>query len=310
MRNSESAMNRRDFLKTSAAAAGASIAASGWTSFPRQEEPIFKISLAQWSLNRRLFAGDLDNLDFARVTKEHGIDAVEYVNQFFFDKAEDRAYLSEMKDRAASEGVTNVLIMCDREGRLGDPNDAERKIAVENHYKWVEAAQFLGCHSIRVNGYSEGTFEEQRRLVADGLHQLCEFADDYDVNVVIENHGGYSSHAGWLAGVIRMADHPRAGTLPDFGNFRIDGENSYDTYQGVAVLMPFATGVSVKPTAWDHNGNQSELDYDRVMRIVLDAGYRGHCGIEHGPDGSEWEGIETVHRALLATREQLTPEYS
>lgn len=303
-------MKRRDFLRISAAGASvlaltrrdAVLAAAG-------SDPLFKISLAQWSLNPLLFSGEMDNLDFARAAKEHGIDGIEYVNQFFMDKATDSEYLAEMKNRADGEGVTSVLIMCDREGRLGDPDEGERRIAVENHFKWVEAAKFLGCHSIRVNGYSEGTYDEQKSLVADGLHQLCEFADGHDLNVIIENHGGFSSNARWLMDVMKLAEHPRAGTLPDFGNFRISGDESYDSYQGVTEMMPLARGVSVKPTAWDAEGGQHELDYERMMRIVLDAGYRGWCGIEHGPRGAEWEGILAVRDRLIEVRELLAAAY-
>jgi sugar phosphate isomerase/epimerase len=326
--------NRREFIKKSAfATAGAGLFLSACAGGSQSQssldkdanatspmEPLFKISLAQWSLNRSLFAGKLDNLDFAAGAKAHGIDAIEYVNQFFMDKAEDKAYLKEMKDRADSEGVTSVLIMCDNEGALGDPDAAKRSQTVENHKKWVQAAQYLGCHSIRVNGYSGlaprgelDPFEESQKLVADGLRQLCEYADPYDINVIIENHGGNSSNAKWLTGVMDLADHVRAGTLPDFGNFQIhrDGDKvtSYDAYRGVQELMPYAKGVSVKTIAWDDKGNSSPLDYDRMMRIVLDAGWRGYCGIEHGEEGREWEAITEVRDKLIASRERLAADY-
>jgi len=299
-------MNRRRFLHQSAYGLAA---LSLSTQLPLGNSggaaPPFKISLAEWSLNTLLFSGKMDHLDFAAETKKHGIDAVEYVNQFFMDKAEDKAYLKEMKTRADGEGVRSLLIMCDREGRLGDPEEKLRQECVDKHKKWVEAARYLGCHSIRVNGYSEGSEAEQQRLVADGLRRLCEFADPYDINVIIENHGGYSSDAKWLVGVMKAADHPRAGTLPDFGNFRIDEESSYDSYRGVAELMPYAKGVSVKPTVWDDNYNRSDLDYARMMKIVLDAGYHGYCGIEHGPKDSEWEGVMKVKRDLEKVRERM-----
>ncbi len=306
--NSE--LNRRDFLKKSAlAAAGLGLVGRKQPSWskPRDEE-LFKVSLAQWSLNRSLFGGKIDNLDFARVAAENGIMGIEYVNQFFMDKAEDMAYLGEMKKRAEGEGVQSILIMCDREGRLGDPDEKERMKAVENHYKWVTAAKFLGCHSIRVNGYSAGSYEEQMKLVADGLHSLCEFGDQHGLHVIIENHGGFSSNGKWLRDTIVMADHPRAGTLPDFGNFRIKEGESYDSYRGVEELMPYATGVSVKPRVWDDNGNSSDLDYVRMMRIVLKAGYNGFCGIEHGPQDREIEGINEVHEQLKIARDKLAAE--
>jgi sugar phosphate isomerase/epimerase len=204
--------------------------------------------------------------------------------------------------------------MCDGEGNLGDPDAAKRQTAVENHYKWVEAAKFLGCHTIRVNGYSSGTPDEQMKLVADGMRKLCEFADGHNINVVIENHGGLSSNGKWLVETITRVGHKRAGTLPDFGNFRIAGPGrnnpgakveSYDSYVGVAEMMPLAKGVSVKPRVWDANGNQSDIDLQRMMKIVVDAGWRGHCGIEHGTEGKELESIIELRKQLEAVRTEL-----
>lgn len=275
------------------------------------------ISLAEWSINKPLFGGQMQHLDFAKIAKGVGIDAIEYVNQFFKDKARDTAYLTEMNTRARGEGVTQVLIMCDGEGNLGDSDAAKRQTAVENHYKWVEAAKVLGCHTIRVNGYSDTTKTpgEQQKLVADGLHRLCEFADKAGINVVIENHGGLSSNAKWLVQTIKMANHKRAGTLPDFGNFRLAGPTkdnpdrkveSYDSYTGVAEMMPLAKGVSVKPRVWDANGKDADIDLLRMMKIVVDAGYRGHCGIEYGPEGKELEGVKDLRAQLERVRDQLT----
>lgn len=315
---------RRQFFRTStvafAAAAGAlapaaarAVAAAAQAS--AKASPLYKISLAEWSINQPLRKGTLQHLDFAKIAKGVGIDAIEYVNQFFMDKATDAAYLAEMNARAKGEGVTQVLIMCDREGNLGDPDAAKRTQAVENHHKWVTAAKTLGCHSIRVNAYSSGTPEEQSKLVADGMHRLCTFADTHGIDVIIENHGGQSSNAKWLMETLRRADHPRAGTLPDFGNFSISRPTerepnapveSYDSYVGVQEMMPLAKGVSVKPRVWDFKGNQSDIDLPRMMKIVTGAGYHGYCGIEHGPSGRELEGIRELRVQLEQTRAQLS----
>jgi sugar phosphate isomerase/epimerase len=282
---------------------------------------LFHISLAEWSINKPLFAGTIDHLDFPLLARRHGIDAVEYVNQFFMDKATDEAYLREMKFRADNEGVRSVLIMCDREGELGSAEESVRIQTVENHKKWVEAAKYLGCHAIRINGYSTvqwskkpADFTESQKLVADGLRRMCEFADGYDIDVMIENHGGFSSNGKWLAGVMKLAGNKRAGTLPDFGNFRLNGygnekPESYDAYQAVKELMPYAKGVSVKTTVWDDKGNQSPLDYDRMLSIVLDAGFRGYCGIEHGEPGREWDSIVEVRQQLIQARDRLTAKF-
>lgn len=323
-----SAVQRREFFKQSAAiVTGAAAVAVGSSSFaaddqPRplpdrtlldDQRPLFKISLAQWSLHRALFGKKLDNLDFAKTAKQDfGIEAVEYVNQFFKDKAKDTAYLGEMKKRADDLGVRSVLIMCDGEGALGDADEGKRKQAVENHYKWVEAAKFLGGHSIRVNAQSSGSFTEQLQRAADGLRKLTEFGDQHGINVIVENHGGLSSNGAWLAAVIDQVDHPRCGTLPDFGNFRLgkdkDGKDKeYDRYKGVWLLMPFAKAVSAKSHDFDEQGNETHTDFRRMMKIVIDHGYRGYVGIEYeGGKIGEPEGILATKRLLEKVRGELS----
>ena len=300
-------ISRRSFLAGAAASLPAAYALTLQGCGPSAEAPLFRISLAQWSLHRALFAGELDNLDFPRVTREeYGIEAVEYVNSFFKEKARDRAYLTDLKTRCDDHGVQSLLIMCDGEGALGDPDEAARLQAVENHHRWVEAARFLGCHSIRVNARSTGTPDEQRELAVDGLRRLAEFAAPMGINVVVENHGGLSSNGAWLASVMQGVDHPRCGTLPDFGNFQLSEGEWYDRYQGVAELMPYAKAVSAKSHVFDESGDEREIDFLRMMRIVLAAGYEGFVGIEYeGTELSEPEGIRATKALLERVRERL-----
>lgn len=301
--------NRRSFLKRSVALTGG--LALNARSNPRLAaaqagQPLFNISLAEWSLNRALFGKKLDHLDFPKAAKQdYGIDAIELVNQFFMDKAKDQKYLAEFKKRAGSEGVKILLIMCDDEGELGDADERARLKAVENHYKWAEAAKFFGCHSIRVNAYSKGTPDEQRGRVADGLRRLGEFGAKLGLNVIVENHGGLSSHGDWLASVMKKVGLPNVGTLPDFGNFE-----DYDRYKAVAEMMPFAKAVSAKSHDFDAQGNCVETDYRRMLKIVLDAGYRGYFGVEYEGDKiGEPEGIRLTKKLLEKVRDELSAGY-
>jgi len=297
-----SATTRRRFLTRSSLALGAVAMTDPLRTNARANEaPLFKISLAQWTINPELKSGKIDNLDFAKVAHDHGIFGIEYVNQFFMDKAGDEKYLAEMKQRAADHGVTSLIIMCDREGNIGDPDSAKRSQTVDNHRKWIDAAKFLGCHSIRVNAGSSGTYEEQVKLATDGLSRLTAIGDGQDINVIVENHGGLSSNADWLAEVIGAVDHERCGTLPDFGNFKISDDESYDSYRGIEKLMPWAKGVSVKDLVWDDNSKQSALDYERMLKIVLAADFHGYCGIEHGG----YEGLNASREKLEQARERL-----
>ncbi|MDO5978089.1 sugar phosphate isomerase/epimerase family protein [Flavivirga spongiicola] len=256
----------------------------------------FKISLAQWSLHRSLRSGKLTTFDFpAKAKNDFGIHAVEYVNQFFLDKAKDLTFLKELKQRTSDLNVKNVLIMIDAEGELGDQNKKARFQAVENHYKWVEAAQFLGCSSIRVNINGKGSSIDVAKAGENSLRQLSNFAKDYSINIIVENHQGYSTHGDWLSEIMKNVNLSNCGTLPDFGNFY-----EYDRYQGVKDMMPFAKGVSAKTNNFDALGNETQIDYVKMLQIVKDMGYTGHIGIEYeGSDDDEGKGIRLTKELLI-----------
>lgn len=314
---------RRHLLQLAASAFAAPLATRAAAA---AKEPLFKLSLAEWSLHNAMFkkpgVEPIDHLDFAKIARSLGIDGLEYVNQMFFDKAKDNAYLGEMKKRAEGEGVKSLLIMCDREGNLGDPDEAKRKLTVENHLKWLDAAAFLGCHSIRVNAASNPKLapEEQAKLAADGLHALCVEGDKRGLFVVVENHGGTSSNGKWLTGVMKLTNHPRVGILPDFGNFYTDRDNGilYNPYQGMREFMPWVKqSVSAKAYDWDTGAGkyytedrraprEISIDFKRMMEIVTQAGYHGYVNIEYeGQKHSEIDGIKRTKQALEEIRAEL-----
>ncbi|MCC6244075.1 MAG: sugar phosphate isomerase/epimerase [Gemmatimonadaceae bacterium] len=297
-------MQRRSFVRHTLAA----LAVAPMTAYAQHAELFvpadvpFRISLAQWSFHKALYAKQMEHLDFARVAKrDYGIEAIEYVNSFFKDKATNATYLAEMNSRAKDEGVYQHLIMIDGEGALGDPDEAKRTLAVDNHRKWLDAAKTLGCATIRVNAQSSGTPEEQERLAADGLRRLTELAAPLALNVIVENHGGLSSHGDWLTRVMKRVNHPRCGTLPDFGNFY-----EYDRYQGVTDMMPFAKAVSAKSHDFDAQGNETKTDYARMLKIVLKAKFHSWVGIEYeGTVLPEREGVAATLRLLQRLQKEL-----
>ncbi len=301
--------NRRIFLKQ------LSITTTGVLAMPTLAslsscspgDVFFKISLAQWSLHRAYYGEERDPFNFPATAKqEFNIDAVEYVNSFYFGKEKDKQYWTDLKKQCNDEGVKSLLIMCDGLGRLGDPDQAKRVEAVEKHHFWVETAKLLGCHSIRVNAASEGSYDEQMKLAADGLHTLCEFGAEHNINVIVENHGGLSSNGEWLSGVMKMVDHPMVGTLPDFGNFRISKDEEYDRYKGVKELMPYAKGVSGKSYDFDEEGNETTIDYLKMLKIVKDSGYKGYIDVEYeGNRLSEPDGIRATMALLEKIREEI-----
>ena len=306
-------MQRRYFLKRSTQlAVGASVLGLAACSEPStrasaQTQPEkrptaevdkwFDISLAQWSLHKPIFAGELDNLEFARIARdEFGLGGIEYVSSFFKDKATDMGYLKQMNDRAAASGVKQLLIMVDGEGQLGAADDEARMQAVKNHHRWIDAAATLGCHSIRVNAAGSGSREEVAKAATEGLAKLSEYGKGAGINVIVENHGGYSSDGSWLANVIKNTGMDNCGTLPDFGNFCIERnpggyeagcKNEYDRYKGVEELMPYAKAVSAKAYDFDSAGEVTETNYGKMMGIVRAHDYAGWVGIEYEGSGEE-----------------------
>jgi sugar phosphate isomerase/epimerase len=249
----------------------------------------FKISLAEWSLHRALWRKDTTNLDFPRIAKTaYNLDAVEYVSTFFKGKGSDSTYLAQLKDSCTKYGVKSLIIMVDGEGNLADTSAARRLKAVENHYKWIKAAKFLGCHSIRVNAAGRGTMDQMKAAAIDGLGKLSDYAANYGINVIVENHGGYSSNGIWLTDVMKGVNRPNCGTLPDLGNFY-----EYDRYQGVTDLMPYAKGVSGKTYDFDANGFETKVDYVKMLKIISESKYRGYIDVEYeGTKLSENDGIK------------------
>jgi len=309
-------MQRRKFisrtLQASALATMTGIPAFGMGDLNYSNKDLFfKISLAQWSFHNALRAGKMDNLDFAAKARSFDCEGLEYVNQFFMDKAKDEKYLTEMKKRADSEGVKNVLIMIDREGQLADVNSVKRLQAIENHHKWIDAAHFLGCHAIRVNLGGGIDEEDATKAALDSLRQLADYSKDAGINILVENHGGFSSNGLWLANVLKNVDRENCGTLPDFGNFCLrknkDREciEEYDKYKGLAELLPFAKGVSAKASEFDADGKEENIDYFKMMKMVKESGYSGFVGIEFStPTASEEEGVKMTRDLLIRAGSQ------
>jgi L-ribulose-5-phosphate 3-epimerase len=305
-------MNRRAFLEGTVASGailglGSGLALAADVSGQPKPGRIgdFKISLAEWSLHRALFAKKIDNLDFPKIAREdYGIEGCEFVNQFFKDKAQDSIYLKELKKRATDVGVTCVLIMIDGEGDLSEPEQAARQKAVDNHKKWVDAAAALGCHAIRVNtGHHYGPTEVGP--ISEACGQLTDYGTQNGISIICENHGGPSSNPDAMIALMKAVNKPQFGTLPDFGNFPLDGKGNYkiDVYDAIARMMPFAKGVSAKSYDFGEDGKETKLDYARILKIVTDAGYHGFVGIEYeGGRLSEPEGIRATKTLLEKLR--------
>lgn len=279
----------------------------------KAEEPIFELSLAQWSIHKMIFDDKVDPYTFAEKAKAWGFTGLEYVSQLYNPELSDAdysdeamaAFVEKSNAEAKKYGLENVLIMIDGQGNLAVSDAAERKAAVERHYKWVDAAAAMGCHSIRVNLAGSSDPEEWKANSVDGLTQLSTYAKDKNINVIVENHGGLSSNGALLAEVMTKVNMDNCGTLPDFGNFCITRSETgcaeeYDKYKGVKELMVHAKAVSAKSNNFDGDGNETGIDYVKMLQTVKDAGYTGFVGVEYeGSVLSEEDGIIATRDLLI-----------
>lgn len=340
--------NRREFLHdTGRAAAGLGLASMlpGLAAAGAQAaKPFtFQISLAEFSFASELFTGKMTNLDFpARAVNEFGINIVEYVSGFFNNKHKDTAYLADLLRRCKDLGVTNHLIMVDAEN-IASIDAANRKKAVEAHYAWVDAAKYLGCTAIRVNlgdpmammsgKGEEGTREEVAKAATEGYSALCTYAEKLGINVIVENHFGYSTDPDWLVGIMKQVPNANKGFLPDFGNFCAERSKpagtdlkslmsttclkEHDKYEGVKKMMPNTRGISAKTHKFDAAGNATDTDFIRMFKIIKDSGWTGgYVGIEYeggllrdmGGDTSfptNAEGVTATKKLLERIRTEL-----
>jgi len=290
----------------------------------------FSISLAQWSLHKSFFGDSLDQgwghftkslledpdslyrgprqpEDFPAIAKgEFGIDCIELVNTFYYSKADDTGYWQSFKQRCDDLGVSVGLIMCDALGNTGDRDASAREETLRRHHNWVDIAKTLGAHSIRVNAAGQGSAEEVAINALAGLKKLTDYGASQNVNIIVENHGGYYSNGQWLAQLIAAVDSPHCGTLPDFGNFCMETDKDgcareYDRYLGIEELLPYAKGISAKTYDFDEQGKETLIDFERIAKLAQAASYRGAIGIEYeGSKLTEFEGIKAT-QALLKT---------
>ena len=312
-------MKRKEFIKLASTSA-LGISSLGYMSLQKPKELFFKLSLAQWSLHKNIKYGDMDPYDFAQVAKSFNFSGIEYVTALYDNVMKVRDgdmskaitfWARKNKKLAEINDIKNVLIMIDEIEGLAEENKSRRLKAVENHKMWIDAAEIMGCESVRLNLYGTSNAEKWKDLSIKSLSDLGSYAKNSGVNVIVENHGRISSDIPKLMDVIYGVDMDNVGTLPDFGNFCMadegygsvfDGscETVYDFYKGVEEMMPKAFAVSAKSNDFDDNGDEKTIDYMRMMKIVKSFGYTGYVGVEYeGERLSEEDGIKATRDLLI-----------
>ncbi len=280
-------MKRRQILKKLAMGAGCAATAPFYSCAKNGtsgESPWLKLAVQQYSFNRQLKSGELAMIDYpGTVVEGTGIKALEYFNGHMEEKAGDTGFFEAVRERCDDLGAANTMMLCRGKDALDSSDPSVRSAAIEGYRPWLEATKILGGQYIRVDVRSDGDPDEQKKHAADGLTALCEVAgNEFDMGIVVENHGGHSGNGKWVADLMKTVGLENCGTLPDFQNFK-----EYDPYLGIEEMMPWAKIVCAKSKEFDEAGNEVNVDYRRMLKIVKDSGFTGYIGIEfegHGVD--------------------------
>jgi sugar phosphate isomerase/epimerase len=296
-------LTRRDFVSISVR--GLAFGALASPLLASQNQRGFKISLNESSFHQSLKQKKIDHLDLAGIArKEFGIDAIEYVTSYFSEHAADEKYIKRMNRRAAEEGVRQILIVVNDAGEIADADAGMRKAAIKNHLPWIDLAKTLGCHSVCVKAAGEGTVPEQLKRSADSLAELAEYAKDRRIHVLACCNCSQSWKPETFLDLLKAVDSPNVGLYPSFSGFNTD-----DPYSALEQLMPFAKGVRANAKDFDEKGNETSIDFSRMVQIVLAPGYRGHVSIQYqGTKLDEINGVRAtkalLDRALAAAGNQ------
>lgn len=302
-------MKRRNFLSVTLTAGIASSVFPSTNFVKFNSIEYLKISLAQWSLNKSIKNGKLPILDFAKKARSFNIEGIEFVSGLYtrdtdiLERMSMNSLAKELIKRSDDYGIDNVLFMIDNQGDLASSNKNERLQAIDNHKRWIDLSAEIGCKTMRVNLNGEKDLNKWTKNSVKSLTVLNKYNEN--INVVVENHGGLSSNGKYLSNVMSKVKLENCGTLPDFGNFCMNGSpwgnctQMYDKYLGTEELMPYAHAVSAKSYDFDDEGNETSIDYERMMEIVKRSGYQGYVGIEYeGNRLAEDDGIIATKKLL------------
>ena len=178
--------------------------------------------------------------------------------------------------------------MVDAEGETSTPSKEERKQTVINHRKWIDIAQYLGCHSIRTNcrGTKGADKKEALKWATETYNMMLEYAIPANIGVCIENHGGLSNDADWMVALMKEVNNLYFGSYPDWRRPSVN----FDNYDFLEKMLPYAKGLSYR------NQPTEELSA-KMINLCKESGYRG------------WYGIESTGREEIKKGKEILKKY-
>lgn len=250
------------------------VQAKPYKNFPAK----LKTSLNAYSFNSPLMKGDMNLDQLLEFCAANQIDAVDITAYYFpgYPEVPSDEYLYHIKQKAFLLGVeiSGTGVRND----FTDPDPAKRKASVELVKKWIVAAEKLGAPVIRVFSGTADVKDIPREKVVDymvaNLKECVEFGKLHGVVVGIQNHNDFIKTADQAIEIIKRINSDWFGLILDVGSYRTG-----DPYQEIAQSIPYTVNWQLKENLFV-NGVEQKTDLDRIMKIILEKGYRGYIPLE------------------------------
>lgn len=236
----------------------------------------FELSIHQYSLRKLFQQGQLDTFAYPKFVHENfGFTSIEFAVEFCQQLYADPAKGRSLADESQKLGIRHRALLCGAKPALDAASRSERKAAVQDHLKWAKVATELRCDFIRVRAGTEGNRQQQLEHAASGIGALCDQLSDAPVSVLVENITGHSRDADWMVALVERVGKDRLGLIADFGNF--EG----DIYAGMKKLLPYTKSICTKSWEFDAQGNETKIDFQKMMNVINESSFRGCIAIEY-----------------------------
>ena len=290
-------LKRRQFLLKTAFATGliGTFPFRGLKSnpFERYGPAKLKLSLNTYSFNSMLREGKIDLFDLVQYCAEKGFSAVDPTGYYFpgYPETPTDNYINKFKREVFLNGleVSGTGVRND----FTQPDQQNRQADLQHIKDWILVASKMGAPLLRVFARRElepgRDREEAKKWVIEGLRKSAEFGEQHGVMIALQNHNEFLKTAEEVESVLKAVGHPWLGLHLDIGSL----QSTDDPYQEIKKLVPYAITWQIKEIVY-RNGAAEETDYEKVIKIAKESGYRGYFPLETLGAGDPYVKVERM----------------
>lgn len=214
-----------------------------------------KIGLSSYSMVNRIYSGEMNILQVMEFAKENGAQHFELVpfGYVFVDDATgvfDEGLIEAVRAKSAelSLQLSNYAVLAD----LLKPTEEERRAEIARLKRHIDVAGKLGLPFMRhdVSSFrrpleqnTPAEFERLFPLMVEQIRELSEYAEQYGVTTLVENHGFFVNGGDRMVRLAEAVNRKNFGILCDIGNFTCVDD---DCLVAVKKVLPYTKFFHLK----------------------------------------------------------------